>query len=330
MGLRIPTAARRRLGGLATSLLLSVSAGCASFGGGPAMSLQQEQQVGRQAQAEVARQMDISRDPVVVNYIRGVGERIVAANELREFDYTFDVVNSPQVNAFAIPGGHLYVNTGLICTAGSEDELAGVMGHEIGHAAKRHAVTQLSAQQQAQAAAMGGAALLTILLGGDPGKINPVAALPAMVAAQGFLLKYSRDHEREADQLAVQYLHRAGYDPRGVPSFFEKLAAEDKSRPSGLTALLSTHPVTSNRIAATRAAAERIGPPRPLSGAAGGTGDLRRIQAHLNCEQLLARAKQEPPRPSPDGTSERPDGQRLQMQRGPDGSQRVIIIERRR
>lgn len=283
MGLRL--ASSRHGAALAAAALLS-TAGCASLGG-PAMSLQEEQRLGQEARAEVERSMEISRDPVVVNYIRGIGERLVRANDLTQFDYTFDVVEAPQVNAFAIPGGHLYVNTGLICLADSEAELAGVMGHEIGHAAERHAVSQMSAQQQTQAAALGGAALLSILLGQEPGTISPAVAIPATLAAQGYLLKYSRDHEREADDLAVQYLHRAGYDPRAVASFFEKLAAEHPQQPGRLGALLSSHPVTSDRIQATRAAAERLGPPPAgRSGASGAGPALSQVQARLDCEEL--------------------------------------------
>lgn len=282
---------------LAAALVVAASlatAGCASLGG-PAMSLQEERRLGEEAQAEVEKSMEISRDPVVVNYIREIGERLVRANGLEDFDYTFDVVESPQVNAFAIPGGHLYVNTGLICLAESEDELAGVMAHEIGHAARRHAVAQMSAQQQTQAAALGGAALLSILLGQEPGSISPAVAIPATLAAQGYLLKYSRDHEREADDLAVQYLHRAGYDPTAVASFFEKLASMDRSEPGRLAALLSSHPVTRDRIEATRAAAERLGPPPTRSGTSGGgSATLAEIKRRLNCDELLRRETQEP------------------------------------
>ncbi len=296
---------------LAAALLLSAG-GCATLGG-PALSLQEERRLGQEAQAEVERSMEISRDPVAVNYIRQVGERIVRTNDLTQFDYTFDVVDSPQVNAFAIPGGHLYVNTGLVCLSEREDELASVMGHEIGHAAERHAVAQMSAQQQTQAAALGGAALLSILLGMDPGQVSPAAAIPATLAAQGFLLKYSRDHEREADDLAVQYLHRAGYDPMAVASFFEKLDAQEQRRPSGLTALLSTHPVTGDRIAATRAAAAQLAPRPSTSGAPSGPGRLRQIQAHLGCDQIRERARQEPARPGPQETREQPPARGIEQ-----------------
>lgn len=281
------------------SLALGVGAlgtGCATFGG-PAMSIQEERRLGQEARAEVEQAMDISRDPVVVNYIRGVGQRLVTANTLAQFDYTFDVVNDPRINAFAIPGGHLYVNTGLICAAGNEDELAGVLSHEIGHAAERHAVQQMTAQQQAQAAALGGAALLSILLGQDPGRVSPAVVVPATLAAQGFLLKYSRDQEREADRLAVRYLHEAGYNPVAVPSFFEKLKQREPDEPGALAALLSSHPVTRDRIEATRAEAAKYGPPpaRPGAAAAPPEQRLAEIQAHLDCDRL----RQRPPASGP-------------------------------
>jgi predicted Zn-dependent protease len=282
MALQILWTLRRTAAALAAAALLSAG-GCATFGA-PAMSLQEERRLGQEAQAEVEQSMEISRDPVVVNYIRQVGERLVRANDLTQFDYTFDVIESPQVNAFAIPGGHLYVNTGLVCTAESEAELAGVMGHEIGHAVERHAVSQMSAQQQTQAAALGGAALLSILLGMDPGTVSPAAAIGTQLAAQGYLLKYSRDHEREADDLAVRYLHQAGYDPQAVASFFEKLKAKEPGAPSGLMALLSSHPVTNDRIQATREAAAKLGPPPARSGA-GTAGQLRQVQEHLGCKR---------------------------------------------
>lgn len=284
MRLRIPSAARRPLGPLAAALALTVTAGCAGFGG-PAMSLQEERRLGQEARTEIERSLPISRDPAVVNYIRGVGERLVASSGLTQFDYTFDVVDDPRVNAFAVPGGHLYVNTGLVCAADNEDELAGVVGHEIAHAAERHGVSQMSAQQQAQAAALGGAALLSILLGSDPGQVSPAVAVPATLAAQGFLLKYSRDHERQADDLAVRYLHRAGYDPYAVAGFFEELKSREPGEPGRLGALLSSHPVTRDRIEATRQAASRLGPPPSRSGADRDQA-LERVQTHLQCERL--------------------------------------------
>lgn len=278
--LRLPAAA------LAAGVALALGAGCATLGG-PAMSLQEERRLGREAQTEVEQAMDISRDPVVVNYIRGIGQRLVTSNSLTQFDYTFDVVDAPQVNAFAIPGGHLYVNTGLVCAADTEAELAGVLGHEIGHAAERHAVRQMTAEQQTRAAALGGAALLGILLGQDPAQVSPAVAVPAELAAKGFLLKYSRDQEREADRLAVGYLHQAGYDPLAVASFFEELKAREAGEPGALAALLSSHPVTSDRIAATRAEAATYGPPPPRSGGPAGPPEQRlaEIQSHVGCDR---------------------------------------------
>lgn len=164
------------------------------------------------------------------------------------------MVNDRRVNAFTIPGGHIYANTGLLCAADSEAEVAGVIGHELEHAARRHPVRQMTAQQQTQAAALGGAAMLGILLGMDPGKVSPAVAVPATLAAQGYLPKYSRDQEREAGRLG---------------------------------ALLSSHPVTSERIAATREEAAKFGPSPARSGTATGQSGRRfsDVQAHLGCER---------------------------------------------
>lgn len=284
------------------------------------MSVQEERRLGREAQAQVEQAMDISRDPAVVNYIRGVGQRLVSANNLSEFDYTFDVVEDPRINAFAIPGGHVYVNTGLACAADSEAELAGVIGHELGHAAERHAVEQMTAQQQAQAAALGGAALLSILLGYDPGQVSPAAAIPATLAAQGFLLKYSRDQERAADSLAVRYLHEAGYDPRAVASFFAKLLEREGREPGQLAALLSSHPVTSERIEATRAEAARYGPPGRSGAAAPPDRQLADIQAHLHCERQPRRLPEIGPGASEDAS---PGVPRPGAGSGPDAVERT-------
>ncbi len=203
----------------------------------------QEVQLGKQFSGEIEKDLKIYADPVVTAYIDQLGQHLASHSQRKNITYHFKVVDTEAVNAFAIPGGYLYVNIGLIRAAQNEAELAGVIGHEIGHVVGKHSVKQMTRQ-------LGIAAVVQLALGEDESTIKQMVA---GLTANGVLMKYSRDAEREADIYAVQELFDAGIDPEGMATFFEKLLNLQKGRPSKLQQLFSTHPPTAQRIAAVRA-----------------------------------------------------------------------------
>ena len=208
----------------------------------------QEVQLGKQFSREIEKEMKIYSDPIVTAYIDQLGQHLANHSQRQNITYHFKVVNTEVVNAFAVPGGYLYVNIGLIRAAENESELAGVIGHEIGHVVGKHGVKQMTRQ-------LGLAAVAQLALGEDQSKLEQMVA---GLAANGVLTKYSRDAEREADIYAVQEMYDAGIDPEGMATFFEKLRRLQKSRPSKLQQLFSTHPLTTERITAVRSQISRL------------------------------------------------------------------------
>lgn len=208
----------------------------------------QEVQLGKQFSREIEKELEIYSDPVVTAYIDQLGQHLANHSQRRNIIYHFKVVNTEVVNAFAVPGGYLYMNIGLIREAENESELAGVIGHEIGHVVGKHGVKQMTRQ-------LGLAAVAQLALGEDQSKLEQMVA---GLATNGVLTKYSRDAEREADMYAVQEMYDAGIDPEGMATFFEKLRNLQKSKPSKLQQLFSTHPLTTERITAVRSQIARL------------------------------------------------------------------------
>lgn len=202
----------------------------------------QEVEMGHQFSKEIEREVKLYTDPEVVKYVQDLGQSLVKHSQRSEITYTIKVVDTDDVNAFALPGGYLYVNRGLISTAKNESELAGVMGHEIGHVVGRHGAKQMTRQYGLQ--------ILTGMVTGDnPGIARQLAGQFAGLGGTLGMFKYSRDAEREADAYAIQELYDAGIDPIGMATFFEKLNALHEQQPSGFAALFATHPPTPERIA---------------------------------------------------------------------------------
>src|SRR5256884_164266 len=218
-------------------------------------SLEREISLGKSLAQEVERSSKMIDDPVVTEYVNRVGQNLVRNSDAR-VPFTIKVIDSDEVNAFALPGGFFYVNSGLILRAQEESELAGVMAHEIAHVAARHGTKQAT-----------------------KGDIVQLASIPAMIfipygwagyaAYQGanFLipmtfLKFSRDIEREADFLGLQYMYKAGYDPNSYVTFFERIQADEKRRPGSIPKVFSTHPPTPERIENTQKEIARILPAR--------------------------------------------------------------------
>jgi predicted Zn-dependent protease len=221
--------------------------GAASAGGCATISTQQEVQLGADYSRQINQQLPLIGDRATLQYINTLGRQLAAAADPRGIPYNFYVVNSDAINAFAVPGGHIYVNRGLIERADNVSELAGVLAHEIGHVAERHSIEQL---QRAQ----GANTLLTILYGGilrrNPGQVEQVGV---QAAGSAVFAGYSRDAEREADRVAVPYLVRTGYNPNGLPSFFQELLTEQQRNPSRVQQWFATHPTTQERITNVRA-----------------------------------------------------------------------------
>jgi predicted Zn-dependent protease len=202
-------------------------------------NLNKEVAMGRGLAAEVDRQGKFVDDPVVTEYVNRVGQNIALHSDAK-IPFTIKVIDSDDVNAFALPGGFLYVNKGAILTADSEAELAGVMAHEIAHVAARHGVEQASKGVIAQYA------MIPLIL--FSGGLGYLAYQAYQIGVPLAFLKFTRGAEEEADRLGAQYLWAAGYDPNYFLTFFEKLEKKEKNKPGTLSKLFGTHPPTGSRI----------------------------------------------------------------------------------
>lgn len=240
--------------GATLAIVLSV-AGCASSGVNQGdvnlISLQEEWQLGQQLEADLARQLDLSRDSVINGYVDRLGRRLVAQTEMANLPWEFHVVDDPEVNAFNIPGGHVYVNTGLIAATDNVAELAGVMAHEISHGVSRHGTEQLTR-------VYGLNILAGALLGNDPATYERILA---QIIGTGTIARFSRGAEEEADRRGVRMMYEAGYDPAGMVSMFEELLSRRRARPSSVDQFFSSHPLTEDRIEITRSEIAQL-PPR--------------------------------------------------------------------
>jgi len=206
-------------------------------------SIEKEIRMGKQYAMQVEQTVKLIQDPVVNEYVNRVGQNLVRNSDAK-VPFTIKVIDSDEVNAFALPGGFFYVNSGLILAADEESELAGVMAHEIAHVAARHAT-----RGQTRADIANIATIPLIFIGGGLG--YGVRQLVGIGLPMTFL-KFSRTFEAEADYLGLQYMYKAGYDPNSFVSFFEKLEAQEKKKPGSLAAAFRTHPLTPDRIQKTQ------------------------------------------------------------------------------
>jgi beta-barrel assembly-enhancing protease len=222
--------------------LVAAGSGAAAACG---ISTQQELEMGQQYAAEINRQLPLVNDGAVVRYVNNLG-RSIARQGQRQLSYQFYVVNSDQVNAFAVPGGHIYVNRGLVERTRNMAELAGVLAHEIAHVEHRHGIDQM---ERAQTANLGLTAAY-VLLGRQPGAVDEALI---GVGGQLYFSRHSREAENEADRSAVALLVRSGISPQGLPSFFNVLLEQQRRQPSTVEQWFSTHPLTTDRVASTQA-----------------------------------------------------------------------------
>ena len=214
------------------------------------MSTEKEVALGRQLAAEVDRQAKFIDDPVITEYVNRVAQNLVLHSD-GKVPFTVKVIDSDEVNAFALPGGFFYVNKGLILAADNEAELAGVMAHEISHVIARHAVENQTKANLMQYGTLAG----TILLGGIPGMVLQNTAGFGMLTA---FMKFSRSAEAEADKLGTEYLYAAGYDPTALATMFEKLEAKNRKKPGTIAKIFADHPAPADRRAASLALAARF------------------------------------------------------------------------
>ena len=231
------------------------------------VSTQQEVELGAQYSSEINRQLPLVSNAQVTSYVNQLGRQI-ARQGGRGLNYTFYVVNSDQVNAFAVPGGYVYVNRGLIERMSNMSELAGVLAHEIGHVEQRHGIEQMERMQRANL----GLNLAYVLMGRQPSSAEGALI---NVGGTAFFSKFSRDDENEADQSAVPLMMRAGINPNGLITMFQKLVALQRSQPSALTQWFSTHPTNESRIAHTQSVISSI----PASQRRGLTNDSQAFQS---------------------------------------------------
>ncbi len=218
-------------------------------------SLEREIALGKQLAQEVERSSKLIDDPVVTEYVNRVGQNLVRNSDAR-VPFTIKVIDSDEVNAFALPGGFFYVNSGLVLRAQEESELAGVMAHEISHVTARHGTKNATKGELMQLAT-----IPLILLG--PGGWAGYGIYEGLnLAIPVTYLKFSRDAEREADFLGLQYMYKAGYDPNSYITFFERIQADDKRRPGTIPKVFSTHPPTPERIENSQKEIARILPAR--------------------------------------------------------------------
>jgi beta-barrel assembly-enhancing protease len=213
-------------------------------------STEKEVRLGRELAAEVDRQAKFVDDPVITEYVNRVGQNIVLHSDAK-IPFTIKVIDSDEINAFALPGGFFYVNKGLVLAADNEAELAGVMAHEIAHVAARHAVENQRKAELTQYAIL----IPSIIFGGGLGQL--IYQGGGFAALLGFM-SFSRGAEEEADKLGVQYMYAAGYDPTAMATMFEKLESKNKKKPGFISKLFATHPAPPERRAASLALAARF------------------------------------------------------------------------
>ncbi|MEM0963481.1 MAG: M48 family metallopeptidase [Bacteroidota bacterium] len=215
---------------------------CATLGGANYYSVEDEWEAGRQLEAQFARQLPLTNDRTLNNYVNAIGQAMVRQTTYANLPWRFYVVRDDAINAFNAPGGLVYINTGLIERVGSASELAGAIAHEIAHGIARHGTQRLSAAQEVN------------VLAGAVGVGGGVEGIAAQVAAQGAFASFSRRDEREADRLGVEIMASAGYDPDGLADLLERLASQERR---GGVALFRTHPYSSDRMRTVREMARR-------------------------------------------------------------------------
>ena len=253
-------------------------------------SIEKEIRLGRELAAEIERNAKIIDDPVISEYVNRVGQNIVR-NSDAQVPFTIKVVDDDEVNAFALPGGFFFVNSGLIKLAETESELAGVMAHEIAHVTARHGTRQATKGQIANYASIP----LAIFLPG--GWLGYGIYQGVQLAVPLTFLKFSRGYEKEADFLGLQYLYKSGYDPTSMITFFERIQAQQKRKKSAAVKAFSSHPPTGKRIELIQDSMGEILPARPQYTV--NTSEFQNVRERLNkLTRRMRNAEEDPDKPT--------------------------------
>jgi|SRR5579864_797000 len=216
-------------------------------------SYEKEIAIGKQYAQQIESGVKLIQDPVVTEYVNRIGQNLVRNSDAK-VPFTIKVIDDDSINAFALPGGFFYVNTGLILAADNESELAGVMAHEIAHVAARHATRQMTRGEMANIAT-----IPLIFVGGG---IGYAARIGTSFLIPTTFMKFSRGFEAEADYLGLQYAYKTGYDPQGLLNMFEKTEALEKQKPGTLSKLFASHPQTPDRVSASEKEIAHVLPPK--------------------------------------------------------------------
>ena len=250
------------------------------------VSQDEEVELGRRNAEQVDAQLPLVRDPIASNYVQALGTSLARGTPRQDLEWRFRIVDSRQINAFALPGGFIYVNRGLIERAERLDELAGALAHEVGHVALRHSARQIEKQTKTGVAVELGCRL-TDLCNSD------VARAAIQVGGAALFARYSRHDEAEADSEAVQLVIDAGIDPNGIPSLFQRLIEERRRSPARIEVFFASHPLEEDRIVATQREIEALAPSLP-QGLRQDDPSYQAFKAHL---ASLPRAAEREPGP---------------------------------
>ncbi len=262
--------------------LVVLGLGCATTGVNKGdvnlVSTEEEWELGNQLAADVAKETTLVTDSAVKAYITRIGEKILAAardeSDVASLPWTFDVIDDPQVNAFNIPGGHVYFYSGLIAEARTYPELMGVVAHEVSHGLARHGTENLTKQY-------GISLIAGLALGQDPAIYQEILA---GVLANGTIMKFSRDAEREADELGVHFVYEAGVNPQGIVDFFQVLVTMQTAKPGAIEQFFSSHPLTEERIKDVQGLIAVL-PPKSLTTTDTGFGDFKSRVAQVSVKR---------------------------------------------
>jgi predicted Zn-dependent protease len=268
-----------------SAILLMILAGTLMWAQGPTefhpgfnlFSKDQDVQLGKESADQVRKQMTVIKDPVLTAYVNRVGQRLVSSREAQAsgFPFTFEVIADPSINAFALPGGPMFINTGLLRAVDNEAQLAGVMGHEMSHVILRHGTNQASKSQLIELPALLGAQMT------GSSMLGKLAQVGIGLGANSVLLKFSRTDESQADLMGSHLMAEAGYDPMQLARFFDKLNANGGQQ---APQFLSDHPNPENREKAIAMEVQRL----PVENYTYQTGDFQRMK------QVIARVHEKP------------------------------------
>jgi len=268
------------------SIILVLFILCGSFiGKAGAMTIEEEKKLGKKIFLEMERGVEFVKDPTLQAFLDRMGRSLISHLSSTPFEFKFYLINVPDPNAYALPGGYIFVTTGLITLAENEHEVAGVLSHEISHVTARH-VSQMIEKSKRMSIATLAAIIAGVLLGGG-GKVSEATTVASVAMAEAQALKYTRENEVDADQNSLQYMLKAGYDPAGLITFLTKIQKVGLASAPQIPSYLSTHPVTENRISLLENLIQIGGKP---GGPFRSIGNFRKIQMKAFVEEREAQA----------------------------------------